>query len=240
MEPPLLTNAVDGLFERFGGHRDAQERLLCRAVEHDHGIRIRVARTRLPAPAAERPRVRRRLRRRLVARSTTWCRRASRCPISSTAISASARRRCGRTRRRSATSASDPIRSRANESQYQMQSIDTVAYATLRPVPSLALAGEFGFLRRPDILSPGGHVQAVTARRPSRSFRTTLASPSRSSPTTCTAEVSLTSDTRDRRSRPTSGGLYRAAVDLVRRSEHEHRHVHLPAVRGGRPAASFP
>jgi outer membrane protein assembly factor BamA len=99
----------------------------------------------------------------------------------------------------------------ADESQYRMQSIDTVAYATLRPLSSLALAGEFGFLRRPDILSPGGtfkpSVPTTTEQFPddpgvSLPFQ----------PNYFHAEVSLTRDTRDRRSRPTSGSLARAQV----------------------------
>lgn len=100
---------------------------------------------------------------------------------------------------------------KANESQYRMQSIDTVAYATLRPVPSLALAGEFGFLRRPDILSPGGtfkpSVPTTTEEFPDNPG---VSEPFQ--PNYFHSEMSLTRDTRDRRSRPTSGSLARAQV----------------------------
>jgi hypothetical protein len=97
----------------------------------------------------------------------------------------------------------------SNESQYQMQSIDTVAYATLRPVPSLALAGEFGFLRSPDIMPPGGTFKPPLPTT-EQEFPNDPGVSEPFQPNYLHSEVSLTSDTRDRRSRPTSGGLYRA------------------------------
>jgi hypothetical protein len=97
----------------------------------------------------------------------------------------------------------------SNESQYQMQSIDTVAYATLRPVPSLALTGEFGFLRRPDILSPGGPFKPSLPTT-EQEFPNDPGVSEPFQPNYLYSEVSLTSDTRDHRSRPTSGSLYRA------------------------------
>jgi hypothetical protein len=98
-----------------------------------------------------------------------------------------------------------------NESQYRMQSIDTVAYATLRPVPSLALAGEFGFLRRPDILSPGGTFRPSLPTT-AEVFPDDPGVSEPFQPNFFHAEVSLTRDTRDHRSRPTSGSLARAQV----------------------------
>jgi hypothetical protein len=41
----------------------------------------------------------------------------------------------------------------SNESQYRMQSIDSVLYASIKPVKSLTFGGEYGFLRRPEILT---------------------------------------------------------------------------------------
>jgi len=99
----------------------------------------------------------------------------------------------------------------SNESQYQMQSIDSVAYATLKPVPSLALSGEFGFLRRPDILSPGGTFKPSLPTTPTE-FPDDPGTSDAFQPNYLHNEVSLTSDTRDRRSRPTTGGVYRTAL----------------------------
>ena len=99
----------------------------------------------------------------------------------------------------------------SNESQYRMQSIDTVAYATLRPMPSLAFAGEFGFLRRPDILSPGGTFRPSLPTT-AEVFPDDPGVSEPFQPNYFHAEVSLTRDTRDHRSRPTSGSLARAQV----------------------------
>jgi len=99
----------------------------------------------------------------------------------------------------------------SNESQYQMQSVDNVTWATLKPVSSLALTGEFGFLRRPDILSPAGpwkpSVPTTTQEFPQDPG---VSDPFQ--PNYLHNEVSLSNDTRDRRGRPTSGSLYRVAL----------------------------
>jgi len=98
-----------------------------------------------------------------------------------------------------------------DQSQYRMQSIDTVGYATYHPLPSLAITGEFGFLRRPDILTPSGlfrpSVPTTTEEFPndpgvSEPFQ----------PNYAHTELSVTSDTRDHRSYPTSGHVLRGAV----------------------------
>ena len=98
-----------------------------------------------------------------------------------------------------------------NESQYRMQDIDSVSYLLIRPAPSLTVGGEFGFLRRPDILSPGGTfkqalptIEQQFPRDPGvfKSFQ----------PNFLHGEASIVSDTRDHRSRPTGGGVYRAAL----------------------------
>jgi hypothetical protein len=98
-----------------------------------------------------------------------------------------------------------------NQSQYQLQSIDTVTYATLRPLSSLAFTGEFGFLRRPDALSPGGtfkpSVPTTVEEFPNEPG---VSDPFQ--PNYLHGELSLTRDTRNHRSWPTSGGLYRAQM----------------------------
>ena len=98
-----------------------------------------------------------------------------------------------------------------DQSQYRMQSIDTVGYATYRPAPSLAITGEFGFLRRPDILSPSGlfrpSVPTTTQEFPDDPG---VSDPFQ--PNYAHTELSVTSDTRDHRSYPTSGHVLRGAV----------------------------
>jgi len=97
------------------------------------------------------------------------------------------------------------------QSQYQMQSIDSVVYTTVRFEPSLALAGEFGFLRRPDIMSPGGtfkpDLPTTTEEFPNNPG---VSDPFQ--PNYLHTEVSLTSDTRNHRSFPTSGHVFRAQM----------------------------
>ena len=99
----------------------------------------------------------------------------------------------------------------SSQSQYQMQSVDSVTWATLKPLPSLALTGEFGFLRRPDILSPGGTFKPSVPTTP-QEFPNDPGTTDPFQPNYAHNEVSLSSDTRDRRSRPTIGGLYRVAL----------------------------
>jgi Omp85 superfamily domain len=99
----------------------------------------------------------------------------------------------------------------SNESQYRLQNVDTVGYATMKPLPSLSLTGEIGFLRRPDILSPGGTFKPALPTTPDE-FPNDPGTSDSFQPNYAHSEFSLASDTRDRRSRPTIGGLYRAAV----------------------------
>jgi len=99
----------------------------------------------------------------------------------------------------------------SNESQYRLQTIDTVGYATMKPVPSLSLTGELGFLRRPDILTAGGTFKPALPTTPDQ-FPNEPGADDPFQPNYMHNEFSLTSDTRDHRGRPTIGGLYRAAV----------------------------
>ena len=99
----------------------------------------------------------------------------------------------------------------ADQSQYRLQSVDTVAYGTYRPAPSLALAGELGFLRRPDVLSPSGPFKPFVPTT-TEAFPNDPGVSEPFQPTYAHTEVSLTSDTRNRRSYPTSGHVYRASM----------------------------
>jgi hypothetical protein len=100
----------------------------------------------------------------------------------------------------------------ADQSQYQMQSLDTVGYATFRPEPQLALTGEAGFLRRPDIMSPSGPFKpALPATTAAFPINPGVSEPFQ--PNYAHTELSLTSDTRDHRSYPTSGHVYRVQMN---------------------------
>jgi hypothetical protein len=101
-----------------------------------------------------------------------------------------------------------------NQSQYRMRSRDVVAYATYRPAGSggsLALAGEVGYLRRPTIDSPGGTFKPDFPET-TQLFPTDPGVALSFQPNYLHSEWSITSDTRDHRSHPTYGGLYRAAM----------------------------
>ena len=95
--------------------------------------------------------------------------------------------------------------------QYRIQTVDSVGWAIARPLPSLSLTGTLGFLRRPDIMSPGGTFQSGAPSTVSM-FPTVPGAADAFQPNYAHNEVALMSDTRDHRSRPTSGSLYRAAV----------------------------
>jgi hypothetical protein len=95
--------------------------------------------------------------------------------------------------------------------EYRIQTVDSVGWASMRPLPSLSLTGELGFLRRPDIMSPGGTFQSGAPSTLSV-FPTVPGVSDAFQPNYAHNEVTLMSDTRDHRSRPTRGGLYRAAV----------------------------
>jgi hypothetical protein len=99
-----------------------------------------------------------------------------------------------------------------DQSQYQMQSIDSVGYVTFRPEPGFALAGEFGFLRRPDIMTPGGPFKPAVPTT-TEAFPTNPGVSDPFQPNYAHTELSMTSDTRDHRSYPTSGHVYRAQLN---------------------------
>jgi len=97
----------------------------------------------------------------------------------------------------------------ADHSQYRMKSTNVVGYATVRPIRSLAIVGRVGWLNSPTILPPGGtfknHPDARTVFPDDQVYALD------EQPGFLHGEASITSDTRDSRSRPSSGGVYRAA-----------------------------
>ena len=105
---------------------------------------------------------------------------------------------------------SGPESLEADRSQYRMKATDVVGYATLRPIRTLSVVGRVGWLHRPTILPPGGtfdrgYPDARTVFPDDQVFALDR------QPSYLHGEASITSDTRDSRSRPSSGGVYRAA-----------------------------
>ena len=98
----------------------------------------------------------------------------------------------------------------ADRSEYRMKTTDVVGYAALRPVSWLSIGSRFGWLQQPTILSPAGTFKrgnpATLAVFPSD---VAVAMPAQ--PSFLHSEASVTADTRDARSHPSSGGVYRAA-----------------------------
>jgi hypothetical protein len=98
----------------------------------------------------------------------------------------------------------------ANRSQYRMQTTDVVAYATVTPADWLSIGGEFGFLKQPKIMAPGGtFVGDFPETRDA--FPADAGVSLTSQPNFWHSEESVTADTLDHHGYPANGGLYRAA-----------------------------
>ena len=125
-------------------------------------------------------------------------------------------------------------------SEYRLTSTNLVGYATVRPLRSVGIDAEVGWLK-PSILPRGGTFQA---ERPDTRdlFPRDIVFARGDQPTFILTELSMTADTRDFPGHPLRGGLYRAAatryvdrtgaVFSFRRYEAEAAHF-LP-VGGGR------
>lgn len=98
----------------------------------------------------------------------------------------------------------------SNRSQYRIQSQIAGGYATIRPIRTVAIDAQIGWLH-PSILSPAGAFQRGF---PSTSalFSTNPVFVRSEQPSFLHREASITVDTRDFPGYPTSGGVYRAAV----------------------------
>jgi hypothetical protein len=120
-----------------------------------------------------------------------------------------------------------------NRSEYRLKSTNIAAYATVRPVQWLAVGGRIGWLDRPSVLPPAGSFQRGNPAT-EEVFSGDPVFAMEVQPSFAYREVSLTADTRDHRSHPTAGGVYRAAFTSftdqdqgtfsVRRSEVEAAH----------------
>jgi len=98
-----------------------------------------------------------------------------------------------------------------NQSQYRMRSTDVVGYATYRPGGSIAIAGEVGYLVRPTVDSAAGTFKPDFPET-TQLFQNDPGVPLPFQPNYLHSEWSIASDTRDHRSYPSHGGLYRAAM----------------------------
>ena len=103
-----------------------------------------------------------------------------------------------------------PASVESDRSEYRMKSTDVVGYATVRPIRTVSIVGRLGGLQRPTLLPPGGtfergnpYTQAVFPDNPV--FARV------EQPGYLHGEASISSDTRNLRGHPSSGGLYRAA-----------------------------
>jgi hypothetical protein len=96
-------------------------------------------------------------------------------------------------------------------SEYRMKSTDVVAYTTLRPAKWLAIGGRVGWLHQPVLLAPAG---AFKRGYPDTQtlFRNDVALTMADQPSYVHGDVSITAETRDSRSHPASGGVYRALM----------------------------
>jgi hypothetical protein len=98
----------------------------------------------------------------------------------------------------------------AARSEYRLKSTNIVGYATVRPIERLALTYRVGWLARPALLAPTGRFQR--GNPPTQAvFPDDPAFALSQQPNYGYVEASLAYDTRDHRSHPTSGGVYRTA-----------------------------
>lgn len=106
---------------------------------------------------------------------------------------------------------SGPDSLETKRSEYRVKSLNAVGYTTVRPVKWMAIGARAGWLRSPALLEPSGPFDrghpAVQAIFPGEAAFARI-----DQPDYLHGELSITADTRDSRSHPRSGGLYRAAM----------------------------
>ncbi|MGE0448739.1 MAG: BamA/TamA family outer membrane protein [Vicinamibacterales bacterium] len=98
----------------------------------------------------------------------------------------------------------------STRSEYRLKSTNVVGYATVRPTQWLSIGSRIGWLSSPSVLPPAG-----TFKRGNPDVRdvfpTDIVYTTPEQPSFVHGDLSITADTRDHRSHPTNGGLYRAA-----------------------------
>ncbi|HEY6892817.1 MAG TPA: BamA/TamA family outer membrane protein [Rhodanobacteraceae bacterium] len=95
----------------------------------------------------------------------------------------------------------------STRSEYRLQSTDLVGYVTVRPRQWLAIGSRFGYLLQPSLSAPAG----TFMRGNPSTFLIFANSNLPDQPSYVHTEASITADTRDSRSHPLSGGMYRIA-----------------------------
>jgi hypothetical protein len=127
----------------------------------------------------------------------------------------------------------------ADRSEYRLKSSDVVGYATLRATDSLSVGTRVGWLDRPTVAAPtGSFMRGNPGTR--EMFPDDVVYSLGEQPAFVHAEVFALADSRDHRSHPTSGGVYRgswatyrdqdAGLFTFRRFEAEGAHF-LPVAR---------
>jgi len=96
-----------------------------------------------------------------------------------------------------------------DRSEYRLKSLNLIAYTNAKPVSWLTIGGRGGWLRRPAIADPGGSF-GRDAPAASILFPSEPALLLAEQPDFLHGELSVTADTRDHRSHPLRGGVYRA------------------------------
>ena len=96
-------------------------------------------------------------------------------------------------------------------SEYRIRTTDVVGYATAHPERWLAVTARLGWLARPTLSSPAGTFQRGNPNALDV-FANDVAVALPDQPKYAHGELSLVADTRDSRSHPMNGGLYRASA----------------------------
>ena len=103
-----------------------------------------------------------------------------------------------------------PASSESDRSEYRLQSTNVVGYATVRPIERLAVVFRVGWLPRPSVLAPAGSFKRGNPAT-QEVFPDDPVFALAEQPNYGYVERSLAYDSRDHRSHPTRGGIYRAA-----------------------------
>jgi hypothetical protein len=101
-----------------------------------------------------------------------------------------------------------------DRSHYRLESTNISGYATLRPVQWLAIGGQVGWLDSPSVLPPAGSFKRDIPATQDVEYddQVSYVFSLEEQPSFVYGETSITADTRDHRSHPTRGGVYRAAL----------------------------
>jgi hypothetical protein len=98
------------------------------------------------------------------------------------------------------------------QSQYQLKSTDTVGYASIEPFTYWTISGEAGYLFNPKVSSPAGTFRPNVPTTPD-AFPLDPGTQLTNQPNYVHTQAAITGDTRDYRSHPTRGGVYRISAD---------------------------